>query len=221
MQPQRIAERGIYVAGQFPVNCLVSIQGHWLAVARSARRAPRMEDPVWKRLLALLVALAASIPVAMLATAAPASAAAPGCNAITATAHWTASKGFNYTPGHWCMKDTFSEVIFQSDGNLVWYKINDGSVLWSSNTCSTCRPGQRVARLSFQTDGNVVVYRNTGAAMWAVGTGVGINVRTTQFNWQVERVNQTCGFSNFEFFLRHFQTSPDHTLNTLSRCNGQ
>lgn len=177
-----------------------------------------------KRLITLLASLVFSTPLAMLVTTAPASAAVPACNAITGTAVWSGAQSFSYTPGHWCMKDAFTEVIFQGDGNLVWYKLNDGRVLFSSNTCRTCRPGQVVRNLAFQTDGNVVVYRSTGAAMWAIGTGIAVNhsrTSPTHFTWQVERVVETCGFSNFKFYLKHQQTSPDHNLKFLTACQAQ
>lgn len=176
-----------------------------------------------KRLIMLLAAFAFSTPLVMLATTARASAAIPACNAITGTAAWTGAHGFSYAPGHWCMKDQYTEVVFQSDGNLVWYKLNDGRVLAKSDTCmSTCRPGQIVRNLAFQTDGNVVIYRSTGAAMWALIPGKGAinhSARTpTQFTWVVERRVETCGLSNFNFYLRQEETSPDFHLKYLTSC---
>jgi hypothetical protein len=177
----------------------------------------RMEELVWKRLIVLAVVLAASIPVELMATTAPASAAAPVCNATTATASWTAKVQYQYAPGGWCMKDPFSEVVFQSDGNLVWY-LNNGEVLWKTDTCGKCRPGQRAVRLNFQLDGNIVIYRDTGAAMWAIGQGRDVNPKNTFFSWQVKRSTETCGLSNFKFTITHGQSNPDHTLNTIPAC---
>jgi REP element-mobilizing transposase RayT len=175
-----------------------------------------MEDLVWKRLVVLAAALAASIPLAMVASAAPASAAVPACGATTATAHWSTQQQFSYAPAGWCMKDAYSKVVFQSDGNLVWYR-NDGHVFWSSNTCTSCTGGKRAVKLSFQIDGNIVIYRSDGIALWAIGQATD-RTNNTQFYWQVKRTGEICALSNYHFELTHFQTNPDHTLHTITRC---
>lgn len=54
-------------------------------------------------------------------------------------------------------------LIMQLDGNLVLYM--GSSALWSSNT-----PNNVGAYMSFQSDGNLVVYRANGTPAWASGT---------------------------------------------------
>ena len=226
---------------------------------------------MWKRLVVLAAALAASVPLAVVATSTPASAAAPPCGATTATAHWTISRNeglsmrkrlftllialvscisvstvlagspamavvapacsattgtaswstqglgtlhqnWNYSPGHWCMKaSTLSglktEVIFQGDGNLVWYGANNinvgiDRVLWASGT-----NGRGAARLSFQVDGNIVIYTANNTVLWAIGASSSRN-SSTRFSWRVTTADRDpCVFGFFE--LRHFQTNPD------------
>lgn len=56
-------------------------------------------------------------------------------------------------------------LIMQSDGNLVLYRTDNGSALWSSNTC-----GQPVTHAIMQADGNFVCYDANGHAHWATGT---------------------------------------------------
>jgi hypothetical protein len=55
------------------------------------------------------------------------------------------------------------KLIMQLDGNLVLYI--GSSPLWSSNT-----PNNVGAYMSFQSDGNLVVYRANGTPAWASGT---------------------------------------------------
>jgi len=83
-----------------------------------------------------------------------------------------------------------SRLQTQTDGNLVIYSSN-GAPLWSTNTVhypnllsyvnfsissSTLRPGQRLEtadrsyRMTFQTDGNVVLYSKAGVALWNTRT---------------------------------------------------
>jgi hypothetical protein len=56
-------------------------------------------------------------------------------------------------------------LTMQSDGNLVLYRVDNGSALWSSNTC-----GQPVTHAIMQADGNFVCYDANGHAHWATGT---------------------------------------------------
>lgn len=61
----------------------------------------------------------------------------------------------------------------QSDGNLV--ESSNGRVLWSSGTWGN--PG---ARLTMQSDGNLVIYSSSGAALWNTQTwGTGNDGRLT------------------------------------------
>ncbi len=80
-------------------------------------------------------------------------------------------KSYNYSPGGWCMTDGTSEVVWQSDGNLVWYDIADSHVFWKSDTCTSCTWTDLTGsyRLSFQLDGNIVIYTRSGHVLWAIG----------------------------------------------------
>ena len=53
----------------------------------------------------------------------------------------------------------------QSDGNLVIYDATRSTALWASHTAG--HPG---AFLAVQEDGNVVIYSNAHAPIWATDT---------------------------------------------------
>jgi len=58
-------------------------------------------------------------------------------------------------------------LIMQKDGNLVLYKVNNGTLgrsLWATNT-----KGSHY-KVRFQGDGNLVIYHENGNAIWATGT---------------------------------------------------
>lgn len=57
-----------------------------------------------------------------------------------------------------------SHLVFQADGNLVLSRNDNNAVLWSSNTA-----GNTGATLSFQSDGNLVLY-NGSSVLWAANT---------------------------------------------------
>ena len=72
---------------------------------------------------------------------------------------WTTTTR-TYDRGTFCLQDNNGyRLIFQSDGNLVWYS-KTGAV-WASNTNATGY------YLKFQSDQNVVVYTKGGYALWA------------------------------------------------------
>jgi hypothetical protein len=179
-----------------------------------------MEDLMWKRLV-LAAALAVSVPASIVVTAAPA-AAVPTCTDASAfPAHWSTQHSYNYAPGFWCMTDFYQEVVWQSDGNLVWYK-NDGHVFWQSGTCTRCTwappSKQGAVRLSFQVDGNIVIYRSDGYPLWAIGES-SHRTSSTNFYWRVERHPFSCFFTQTDWVLRHHQISPDEDLHVLHRCH--
>jgi hypothetical protein len=64
------------------------------------------------------------------------------------------------------LSNDFGRLIFQSDGNLVFYRTTGTSwePLWASGT-----NGKGGNEVSFQGDGNLVIYAN-GRAVWATGT---------------------------------------------------
>lgn len=84
---------------------------------------------------------------------------APPCttNAIS----WTGTR--LYSPGGFCLISNGDYLIFQTDGNFVWYV--NGVALWSSVTSGT---GQTLA---LQGDGNVVVYSASGKPLYASSWG--------------------------------------------------
>jgi len=55
------------------------------------------------------------------------------------------------------------ELVYQDDGNLVFYRSADGVARWAS---MTFEPGQVV----MQADGNLVVYNASGVPLWSSGT---------------------------------------------------
>nr|AQQ75175.1 hypothetical protein [uncultured bacterium] len=63
-------------------------------------------------------------------------------------------------------------LLYQNDGNLVFYDDVDKVALWSSGTTGTAA-GQAL----MQADGNFVVYTAQGAAVWASGTPGNDNAR--------------------------------------------
>ncbi|MGI8802983.1 MAG: hypothetical protein ACR2KV_12545 [Solirubrobacteraceae bacterium] len=56
-------------------------------------------------------------------------------------------------------------LVYQSDGNLVLYRLLDQAATWASGT-----DGQPVGVCIMQSDGNLVVYNLGGTAVWASGT---------------------------------------------------
>ena len=50
---------------------------------------------------------------------------------------------------------------FQSDGNLVVYRVSDGRSLWASNTAN-----QNVTKAVYQNDGNLVLTNSSGVDVW-------------------------------------------------------
>ena len=60
-----------------------------------------------------------------------------------------------------------ASAVMQSDGNFVIYSLNNGTVLWTSNTASP--PSSSVSNLlSYQVDGNVVIYSRSSAVLWSL-----------------------------------------------------
>lgn len=55
-------------------------------------------------------------------------------------------------------------LVYQSDGNLVFYR-QGGGALWSSKT-----NGKTVGRAEMQSDGNFVIYSASGTALWSSHT---------------------------------------------------
>lgn len=60
------------------------------------------------------------------------------------------------------------KLIYQTDGNLVLYKVAGNVALWSSRT-----NGQPAGRCEMQADGNLVIYKTNGQAIWSSGTDGG------------------------------------------------
>lgn len=57
------------------------------------------------------------------------------------------------------------QLILQSDGNLVLYRLSDRHPLWASNTY-----GKTAVTAIMQTDGNFVIYDSQNHPLWASGT---------------------------------------------------
>jgi hypothetical protein len=157
-----------------------------------------------RRLFALFTALVAGVSAGTV-FAPSAAMAAPGCGATSASAAWSTQKAYNYAPGTWCAKTTWSQLSWQSDGNLVWYEINHypySRTFWATNT-----HGRGATRLSFQVDGNVVIYRGN-TVLWALGASSN-RTASTQFFWRIKSGAYTpCGTSGHHE-LRHYQINPD------------
>ena len=56
-------------------------------------------------------------------------------------------------------------LIMQDDGNLVLYRVDNGTALWSTNTW-----GKPVTHAVMQADGNFVLYDDNGKPYWDTGT---------------------------------------------------
>lgn len=116
--------------------------------------------------LRVLVLLAAAVAAGLAAPTTPASAAAapPVGGSITAPGGLAPGQSLVDPSGR-------IQLVLQTDGNLV--QRTDVHVDWTSHT--TGHPG---ARLSVQTDGNVVLRGTDGRALWNTGTGgIGAGVR--------------------------------------------
>jgi hypothetical protein len=103
------------------------------------------------------------------------------------------------------------EFAYQTDGNLVLYRLRDGHPLWASNTagqpdevCIMQSDGNLViydgdatpvwasntaghpgSRLVVQDDGNVVIYDPAGVALWATNTVQPIPPSTIDWPWAI------------------------------------
>jgi hypothetical protein len=163
----------------------------------------------------LAAAVAVSVPLSLAVAATPAS-ASPSCTTYK-NALWNTVQSYNFGPGHWCMSDGDSKVVWQSDGNLVWYAVWDGHVLWASNTCTSCTwTSKRGAnRLSFQIDGNIVVYANS-TALWAIGAS-SRRTLSTLFHWDLYTIGAACN-GYIKYALDHWQENPFDDLHPLERC---
>jgi hypothetical protein len=71
-----------------------------------------------------------------------------------------ASPAQSFAPGQLCLANDWGTVVFQPDGNFVEHV--SGQARWNSGTWG------RGVRLSFQSDGNMVIYSASGAPIWAV-----------------------------------------------------
>lgn len=84
-----------------------------------------------------------------------------------ASAGNTLTKGQTLQPGQSRLStDGRFRLVYQFDGNLVLYRVANGSALWSSNT-----GGSSAGQTAMQGDGNLVVYDQGGVARWASYTG--------------------------------------------------
>ena len=60
------------------------------------------------------------------------------------------------------------QLIFQSDGNLIEYDLNQNKVMWASNTAGSGSLAGNIVK--FRTDGNFVILNKQGSVIWATGT---------------------------------------------------
>ncbi|MFG2696414.1 hypothetical protein ACIHEI_23070 [Kitasatospora sp. NPDC051984] len=124
-----------------------------------------MRKNIFKRATAALLGAAV---ITLAAPAVTASATTPPATQATRLLN-----GQKLLPGQ-SMVSGASELVMQTDGNLVLYLVGDtghrGPVLWSSATY-----GNANAYAYMQTDGNFVVYRqgggpDTGGGLWSTGS---------------------------------------------------
>jgi hypothetical protein len=73
-------------------------------------------------------------------------------------------------------EDNRYALIFQSDGNLVVYKIAGMKAIWNSHT-----NGRAVKSCIFQADGNLVLYDYTNKAVWNAATDDVLKQRRKDF----------------------------------------
>ena len=62
-------------------------------------------------------------------------------------------------------KNSEYELRFQTDGNLVVYKVEDDAPQWATNTIDS-----DITKCIMQIDGNLVLYKTDGTAVWASDT---------------------------------------------------
>ncbi len=98
------------------------------------------------------------------------------------------------------LADPYNLVVFQTDGNVVWY--TGGHVLKASGTNA-----KGATRLVFQTDGNIVVYAGS-KALWADGQSANHNAGT-QYYWETQLLQND---PNRIYELSAFQTSPSRVI---------
>jgi hypothetical protein len=74
--------------------------------------------------------------------------------------------GESLYPGQFLTCDNNAyKLIYQTDGNLVLYRLSDNLPLWCSRT-----DGKPAGRCTMQTNGNLVIYTPNNGAIWATGT---------------------------------------------------
>lgn len=92
-----------------------------------------------------------------------AAAAAPSCS--SAVYGWSSSVNYTFTAANgWCIYNSGHKVVFQTDGNLVYYKAGQSGSVWNSHT-----NGHSTATLKFQSDGNMVIYQGS-TPLWTSST---------------------------------------------------
>jgi hypothetical protein len=64
-------------------------------------------------------------------------------------------------------------LSYQTDGNLVVYRVSDGAAVWNAETS-----GKAPGRVCMQVDGNLVMYGPDGAAQWFTGTNSPANANS-------------------------------------------
>ena len=74
-------------------------------------------------------------------------------------------------PGQFIVsKNQRYKFTYQTDANIVLYRVSDGRALWAMQTVNGAY-GYPPGKLIMQTDGNLVAYDNANAAKWASNTG--------------------------------------------------
>ncbi|GAA2064767.1 hypothetical protein GCM10009839_90400 [Catenulispora yoronensis] len=100
-------------------------------------------------------------------------------------ARWVSNNGNDYL-------DSFE---MQYDGNLVLYRI--GPYGWKQPCWATGTNGSGATHVTYQSDGNLVLYTNSGRAVWASDSQWGAG-STVDINWRgivyvgVKPITGTC-----------------------------
>jgi len=158
------------------------------ATRHSSLRGSRLA--LWGLLLVVITGLWSTSIFVQPARSAP---VVPSCSNNTVV--WTGTQ--LYSPGTFCLVIYSDLMIFQTDGNLVWYVHNVAE--WSSGTYGT---GQTLA---LQGDGNVVIYSASGTALYAS-------------NWGSIMAKFTTPDLEKELFINWGQHS--HSVNHSTRAQG-
>jgi hypothetical protein len=167
-----------------------------------------------------MTVLGIALAVAPPANAGTEAAVAPPVSAgteatYTDTIDWTQFFSIDYSPGNFSLNSGPGHLVFQTDGNLVFYE--NSIALWQAQTY-----GRGATKLALQTDGNIVVYAGN-TPLWQSGGGVDSsgslgNPMYAKFNEEYElRVTQPNVFSAPVAYASWYGYVQDHGVDVKTQ----